>query len=576
MNSSLRNIIVIAFLLTVVSLSTSYSSKEHSSANMNPQPTVKIIFDTDISGDHDDVGAVAVLHSLANSGEAEILAMAVAETGEAAHWGAECLDAINTFYGRPDIPIGVPSKGFAFNDIVYSRQIANEFPHELDTAWDATVLYRKILSQQPDTSVVIVTVGYMTNIAQLLQSKPDAFSALNGSELVNKKVKKWVCMGGNFPEGGEECNATSDAPTTKYAIDNWPRPILFCGYKIGAKINSGKRLPYLQTPNPVQRAFEVATCLGCCNTSFDQAAVLTAVRNPELYWDMVDQGYCSMSNDPEIGNRWHTSSNKNHAYLVEKVPSRQMEDIIEDLMMDLPNKEKQSFFTLPLDNTIRPVQGTAFTYRLPYYTYSKGDIVIKYKNLPDWISFENDSIFGLVPSSTGETSYEFQAILFDNGLVADTVNISISILKSPMLISDIQLASNACISFRVAKIRKGDNLYPDRPYRLKSIPENYLNYIWLISPANDGHRYDLGDSFITFAANNDVSIFIGYDKNYLHLMPGWLQEWTDTKDEINDDFGNSFHIFQKDFPKGKVVLGNNTTETQPLRLMYLILVKKLS
>ena len=305
----------VLFLLLLAFGSSTYLlfSADHNNHPVESKQPVKIFLDTDIAGDHDDVGAVAVLHCLANSGEAEILAMAVSETGEAAHWGAPCLDAINTFYGRPDIPVGVPSHGFEYNEIVYSRQIAEEFPHEQDTVWDATKLYRKVLSSQPDTSVAIVTIGYMTNIAQLLQSKPDAFSALNGQELVNKKVKKWVCMGGNFPEGGEECNTTSDAPTTKYAIDNWPRPILFCGYKIGAKINSGKRLPYLRAPNPVQRAFEVATCLGCCNTSFDQAAVLAAVRNPEWYWNTVEKGYCSMSANPEIGNSWHTSANKKHA-----------------------------------------------------------------------------------------------------------------------------------------------------------------------------------------------------------------------------------------------------------------------
>jgi len=50
----------------------------------------------------------------------------------------------------------------------------------------------------------------MTNIANLLQSKPDKYSDLNGVELVNKKVKRWVCMAGIFPEGGDECNASSD------------------------------------------------------------------------------------------------------------------------------------------------------------------------------------------------------------------------------------------------------------------------------------------------------------------------------------------------------------------------------
>ena len=541
---------------------------------LNLKAQTKIIFDTDIAGDHDDVGAAAVLHSLANSGETEILAMAVAETGESAKWGALCLDAINTFYGRPDIPIGVPSHGFAYNEIIYSRQIANEFPYELDKVWDATELYRKVLSEQPDTSVVIVTVGYMTNIAQLLQSEPDAYSSLNGVELVKLKVKKWVCMAGHFPDGGTECNSTSDAPTSKYAIDHWPRPILFCGYEIGAKINSGMRLSYLPKPNPVQRAFEIATCPGCCNCSFDQTAVLAAVRNPEMYWDIIKQGYCSMSDNPDVGNSWQTSLNKNHAYLVEKVPARKMEDIIEDLMMDLPNAKKQDFFTLPLNNTINIIQGEKTGYRLPHYSYKKSEIKVKFNGLPNWISFDNDSVFGMVPKTEDGFKYQFQAILFANKIATDTVIVTLLSKKEPSLITNIHSASVGCNSFWTSKLKTGDKIYADRPFILESISENYLDYTWIIGPANDGHRYDLGDTFLTFTANDNVTICIGYDKNYLHLMPGWLKEWSETKDEIKDNFGNSFQIFQKSFSKGEIVLGNNTTEIEPLRLMYLVLVKQ--
>ena len=178
-------IILISSSITFISYSGMHNTPVH---NERKQP-VKIIFDTDISGDHDDVGAAAVLHCLANSGEAEILAMLVSATGYTKTWGPPCLDAINTFYNRPDIPIGAPSQGFEYSSSPYSKQIATEFPYKLDSVWDATTLYRKVLSEQPDTSVVIISVGYLTNIAALLQSEPDEYSNLNGFELVNKKVK---------------------------------------------------------------------------------------------------------------------------------------------------------------------------------------------------------------------------------------------------------------------------------------------------------------------------------------------------------------------------------------------------
>ena len=63
----------------------------------------KIIFDTDMVEDYDDVGALACLHALADEGKCEILAMATCTRDN------QCVAAVeilNTFYGRPDIPVG--------------------------------------------------------------------------------------------------------------------------------------------------------------------------------------------------------------------------------------------------------------------------------------------------------------------------------------------------------------------------------------------------------------------------------------------------------------------------------------
>ena len=81
---------------------------------MNEQPTA-VIFDTDLSSDVDDVGAVALLHSLAQEGDAKILAMMVS-SGDP--WSTKCLKAINSFYGKPDIPVGV---GFGIDSLNLRR-----------------------------------------------------------------------------------------------------------------------------------------------------------------------------------------------------------------------------------------------------------------------------------------------------------------------------------------------------------------------------------------------------------------------------------------------------------------------
>ena len=150
---------------------------------------VKIIFDTDIEADVDDVGTVAVLHALANQREADILAMGVSARHE---WSAPCLDALNTWFLRPDIPIGiVKGSGGRGNKSKYCKAIAREFPHDLkssDDAPEAASLYRQMLARQADNSVVMVSVGFLTNFSELLRTTADEHSQLIGVELVRRKV----------------------------------------------------------------------------------------------------------------------------------------------------------------------------------------------------------------------------------------------------------------------------------------------------------------------------------------------------------------------------------------------------
>ncbi|MCI5126449.1 MAG: hypothetical protein D3925_18710, partial [Candidatus Electrothrix sp. AR5] len=137
----------------------------------------RLILDTDLSSDVDDVGAVALLHGLADQGKVQILAMQIS-SGDP--WSVPCLDALNTWFGRPDIPIGMVKGKAVRHESKYTRAIAEEFPNKsrvgvdgyVDTP-DAVALYRRILHEQPDHAVTLVTIGYLTNLANLLQSKTD-------------------------------------------------------------------------------------------------------------------------------------------------------------------------------------------------------------------------------------------------------------------------------------------------------------------------------------------------------------------------------------------------------------------
>ncbi len=299
---------------------------------------VKIIFDTDIEADVDDVGAVAVLHALANRGEAEILAMGISAKHE---WCGPCLDALNTYFGRPDVPIGVLKGPGSKNDSKYCRKIAEEFPHDLkkpEDAPDAVEVYRRVLSKQPDQSVVMVSVGFLTNFANLIESKADVHCSLSGVELVKQKVKAWVCMGAQYPKG-KEWNIHQDAKSSITAVKNWPTPIVWSGFEIGVVIETGAGLSAVPKESPVRRGYELYNGLKN-RSSWDQTAVLYAVRgwNGGLkdVWDVGTGGYIQINADGT--NTWVADPNGKHSYLIAKLPPKEVAQRIEALMLELPKK----------------------------------------------------------------------------------------------------------------------------------------------------------------------------------------------------------------------------------------------
>jgi inosine-uridine nucleoside N-ribohydrolase len=169
---------------------------------------VKVIFDTDLGGDADDLGALVMLNNFIDKGEIELLAVMSWSTEK---YVVSAIDAVNRFYGHNDIPVAVRSKDSYYEEWNYCRTLAEKFPHELtnSSAPLAVNLYRKILSGQNDKEVVIITVGPLKNIQDLIQSGPDEHSDLTGIKLIEKKVKEFVVMGGEFPSGKGECRLLS-------------------------------------------------------------------------------------------------------------------------------------------------------------------------------------------------------------------------------------------------------------------------------------------------------------------------------------------------------------------------------
>ncbi|MGN0853683.1 MAG: DUF6807 family protein [Kiritimatiellia bacterium] len=283
----------------------------------------KIIFDTDMVEDYDDVGAMACLHALADEGACEILAMATCTRD---NQSVAAVEILNAFYGRPDIPVGcakelgvvgVPNLALHPNRPGHAKyvRLASEYaewvrhPNSND-APDANEVYRKALASAPDKSVVFCSVGFLTNMRRLLETKGDRHSPLDGRALVARKVVAWYAMACKGPKG-REYNSMHDAESSRIAIDRWPTPIYFSDFDLGRHIYAGRTVAETDYGyrNPVKDIFARSLSSrekvrsGTCwdkeeggHSSWDEATVLAAVYGPERFFEL-ERGIYRMVGD---------------------------------------------------------------------------------------------------------------------------------------------------------------------------------------------------------------------------------------------------------------------------------------
>ena len=279
----------------------------------------RVIFETDMCFDVDDVGALAVLHTLADSGEAEILAISFNEVHPN---GANAIRAINTWYNRGEIPIGVYKGDLANPDkSKYLDSIAN-FPHdppsiELPSSLE---LYLQVLAEQPDNSVTIISVGFLNNLYDLLKAD---------SKLIDQKVAELVVMAGLVNDNFNTVRHDL-VDKTEEVIRNWPTRLVISQH--GGSVRTGTKLAEAPAENPVREAYYRwfdGQYKG--RASWDQVAVLYGVRGLGDYFTEVTEGSGRLLN----GFEWKMKPGF-RSYLDPLLPDSEFTEIIESLMIKPP------------------------------------------------------------------------------------------------------------------------------------------------------------------------------------------------------------------------------------------------
>lgn len=307
--NSQRTVIVVFIFLTLALSIRPLMAGEAATSKAAP---AKIIFDTDVGNDVDDVLALACLHALQTRGDCELLGVTITKPDELA---GPFVNAVNTFYGRPEIPIGFTRAGLKnrpskFLSLVTAKeQGLFRYPHTLLRSSDApaaTQLLRSILSRQADHSVVLAQVGFFSNFAALLDTPADADSPLTGRELVKQKVRFLSVMAGAFQtvEGNNhycEYNVICDLPAAKKLVNEWPTPIIWSGFEIGAAVQypatSIERDFHYVAYHPVAEAYCLYLPMPYDRPAWDLTAVLYAVFPDRNYFDLSPAGRVTLEAD---------------------------------------------------------------------------------------------------------------------------------------------------------------------------------------------------------------------------------------------------------------------------------------
>lgn len=316
---------------------------------------VKLIFDTDMGNDVDDVMALEMIHNLQKRGACELLAVTITKDHPQA---AAFVDAVNTFHGYPDTPIGVVRNGSTpepgkYNLLADEKNADGSFryPHDLLSGTDAPEavgLLRQLLAKQPDQSITLAQVGFFTNFSRLLDSKPDEHSPLSGRDLIKKKVTFLSIMAGafqtvNWNTRHLEYNVIKDIPAAQKLAISWPTPIVWSGFEIGVAAtypheSIERDFGYVEH-HPLKESYYLYNPPPHDRPTWDPTAVLYAIFPDRGYFDLSPVGGVTVEDN---GATWYRPSKDDkgrHRFLVmSPEQAARVREAIVQLCVEPPNK----------------------------------------------------------------------------------------------------------------------------------------------------------------------------------------------------------------------------------------------
>ncbi len=304
-------------MTAVVTVGPTVAGASAARAGGNSTAPPRIIIDTDLSLWWDDATAIGMANVLQQRGAVRILGVMSDIRNPLA---VAAIDAIDTAYGHPHIPLGAVAHSTA--DTAphgYTGVLVRELPHSIRSSEQvpgAVPLYRRLLSAEPDHSVTIVAIGAYTNLAGLLRSAPGQGSSLDGRALVAAKVKRLVIEDGLFPGGAPPLtNQELDPASARQIVTgtDWPTPIAWVDGFTGIQTRVGGALcRTVPARNPMRVVYEAK--FGCGppgDGDWDGPTLLYAIGGRQDLFTELGQGGAAYINS-NGGLSWRSDPKRRH------------------------------------------------------------------------------------------------------------------------------------------------------------------------------------------------------------------------------------------------------------------------
>ncbi len=205
----------------------------------------KIILGTDWGTDCDDAAAIRLLTNAVKKNEIELMGVVLNTCME---YSYASLKGFLEQDGFSDVPIGIDLCATeCTGPFRYQENLAKSYcPDAVNTdAEDAVRLYRRLLAHS-EGKVELMEIGFLQELAALLESTADDISDKTGIELVREKVSKVWSMAGKWDADGEKeynlCALESSRAGGRKVLELCPVPVTFLGFEIGDGVITGNKL----------------------------------------------------------------------------------------------------------------------------------------------------------------------------------------------------------------------------------------------------------------------------------------------------------------------------------------------